>query len=472
MVVDNSAAMRSIAKRALKQIGFTNIIEVEDSTLALETLKEEKDDDSKLDPGTILDSSLMPVLEVSRRLSAQFELRELLVEIVDASRNVLCADRGTVFLYDPEKRELYAEVATGIQELRFSIDQGIAGECARKREIINVSDCYADQYHNRAIDLKTGYHTHNMLTIPLVGLDDELVGVLQLLNSAKGRFDETDEQVATVLASQAAVAIQHTHLIEERMVKLKLERDLDLARDIQANLLPIDTQPPEGYDLAAFNRPADQTGGDIYDVILLPKIPEHSGDAERMLLLLADVTGHGIGPALIATQVRAMVRLGLRLCNDLDKLFADINHQLTDDLDTSRFVTAFLGVLDAREHTVHYHAAGQGPLLHYHADTGRCEWRNASTIPMGIMTSPPIDRVEPMRLAPGDVIALLTDGFYEHPNPAGEQFGQDRVGQVIHEHAGDSAQAMFEALLAVFTSHVEDVVQNDDLTALILKRNT
>ncbi len=415
--------------------------------------------------------SLMPVLEVSRRLGGQFELRELLAEIVDAARNVLRADRGTAFLYDPEPRELYAEVATGVRELRFGIDQGIAGECARDRAIINVPDCSADPRHNRAVDLKTGYKTRNMLTIPLVGLDDELVGVLQLLNSAKGRFDATDEQVATVLASQAAAAIQHTRLIEERMVKLQLEHDLGLARDIQAKLLPIDPQPPEGYSLAAFNRPADQTGGDIYDVIHLPKTPGHSGETERMLLLLADVTGHGIGPALIATQVRTMIRLGLRLCNDLDKLFVDINNQLKDDLDSNRFVTAFLGVLDAGEHTVRYHSAGQAPLLHYHADTGRCEWRGASTIPMGIIASPPMDRPEPMCMSPGDIIALLTDGFYEHPNPAGEQFGEDRIGQVIHEHAADSAQAIFEALLADFTAHIEDVVQNDDLTALILKRN-
>jgi sigma-B regulation protein RsbU (phosphoserine phosphatase) len=415
--------------------------------------------------------SLMPVLEVSRRLGGQFELHELLAAIVDAGRNVLYADRGTVFLYDPEPRELYAEVATGVQELRFSIDQGIAGECARDRKIINVPDCYADPRHNRAVDLKTGYRTNNMLTIPLVGLENKLVGVLQLLNSAKGQFDATDEQVAMVLASQAAAAIQHTRLIEEHMVKLQLEHDLDLARDIQASLLPTNIQAPEGYSLAAFNRPADQTGGDFYDVISLPKTLEHSGEAERMLLVLADVTGHGIGPALIATQVRTMVRLGLRLCNDLEKLFLDINNQLKDDLDSNRFVTAFFGVLDAGEHTVRYHSAGQAPLLHYHANTGSCELRGASTVPMGIIASPPMDHVEPMRMAPGDVIALLTDGFYEHPNPAEEQFGEDRVGQVIHEHAGDSAQAIFEALLAAFTAHIEDVVQNDDLTALILKRN-
>lgn len=415
--------------------------------------------------------SLMPVLEVSRRLGGQFELHELLAAIVDAGRNVLHADRGTVFLYDPEPRELYAEVSTGVRELRFSMDQGIAGECARERKIICVPDCYADPRHNRMVDLETGYRTNNMLSVPLVGLENKLIGVLQLLNSTKGQFDETDKQVAMVLASQAAAAIQHTRLIEERMVKLHIERDLDLARDIQAKLLPIDPQPPEGYSLAAFNRPADKTGGDIYDVIHLPKTPGHSGEAERMLLVLADVTGHGIGPALIATQVRTMVRLGLRFCNDLDKLFLDINNQLKDDLDSNLFVTVFLGVLDAGEHTVSYHSAGQAPLLHYHADTGRCELRGSSTVPMGIIASPPIERPKPMRMAPGDVIALLTDGFYEHPNLVEEQFGEDRVGQVIHKHAGDSAQAIFEALLADFTAHIKNVLQNDDLTALILKRN-
>ena len=418
------------------------------------------------------DVSLMPVLEVSLRLGGKFELHELLAEIVAAGRKVLHADRGSVFLYDPKPRELYSEVSTGVRGLRFSVDQGIAGECARERKIIYVPDCYADPRHNRKVDLETGYRTRNMLSIPLVGLENKLVGVLQLLNFTKGRFDETDIHVSKVLASQAAVAIQHTRLIEERMVKLQLEHDLELARDIQAKLLPIDPQPPEGYSLAAFNRPADKTGGDIYDVIRLPRTPGHRHEAERILLLLADVTGHGIGPALIATQFRAMIRLGLRLSNDLDKLFLNINNQLKDDLDSSRFVTAFLGVLDAGEHTVRYHSAGQAPLLHYHADTGLCESRDSSTVPMGIIASPPIEPPKPMRMAPGDVIALLTDGFYEHPNLAEEQFGEERVGKLIQKHAGGSAQEIFEALMADFAVHIKNVLQNDDLTALILKRNT
>jgi len=169
MIIDSSGSLpppQNLDTKLVKNLETEETTAIEHS---------EKDGDSKLDPGSIVDLSLMPVLEVSRRLSAQFELRELLATIVDASQNVLCADRGTVFLYDPENRELYVEVATGMQKLRFSIDQGIAGKCARKREIINVSDCYADQYHNRAIDLKTGYHTHNMLTALGSGHDNILI---------------------------------------------------------------------------------------------------------------------------------------------------------------------------------------------------------------------------------------------------------------------------------------------------------
>lgn len=409
-------------------------------------------------------ASLLRILELTRKLAGPLELNELLGEIIDAGREVLEADRGSVFLYDKERRELFITVAHGVKELRFSVDKGIAGQSARTREIINVPDCYDDPRFNRDADLRTGYRTNCLIAVPLIGLEDKLVGVMQLLNPKKGHFDNEDENLCEVLASQAAVVIQRARLLEERLVKLRLERDLDLARQIQIGVLPESLPPCDGYDLAAFSRPADEAGGDIYDVVDL------SDRREGLLLLLADATGHGIGPALSVTQVRAMVRVALRLDAGLDDLLVHINRQLMQDLAANRFVTAFFGVLDPTANLVSYHAPGQGPLLIYRSSDGSCEWRDATTFPLGIVDDPPLDPPETVALHVGDLLVLLTDGFYEYQNPQNEQMGKDRVAEAIRLAANQSASQILDKLMAETVAFAQDAPQLDDLTAVIIKR--
>lgn len=412
-------------------------------------------------------AALLRVLDLARRLAVPCDLQPLLALIIDVGREVLGADRGTVFLYDAEARELYATVATGEQSIRFGIDTGIAGECARRRRVVNVPDCYADPRFNRDIDRRTGYRTRSLLAVPLIGLEDELVGVIQILNPARPAFDAADERIAETLAAQAAVAIQRARLIEDRITRLKLEADLDLARQIQMDVLPRALPACAGYDLAHFSRPADQTGGDIYDVV---ELPDTDADAPALLLLLADATGHGIGPALSVTQARSMLRMALRYSTDLDLLLHHINAQLEHDLAGNRFITAFMGVLDPRNHRVVYHAPGQGPLLHLRAAGPELRWLDASTVPLGILDELPLEPIDPIELGARDVLVLLTDGFYEYQDAGGEQFGRDRVGQVVLEHRAGPAAAIVERLLAALQAFAGSAPQQDDLTALVVRR--
>ncbi|MCK5117512.1 MAG: GAF domain-containing protein, partial [Candidatus Aegiribacteria sp.] len=203
---------------------------------------------------------LWRILDVTRQLSTPIELNDMLVQVVDVARDVLRAERGTVFLYDKNTHELFAEVGTGleVEEIRFPADQGIAGICARTCSVVNVPDAYSHEGFNPEIDRKMGYRTRCILSIPLIGLDNSLVGVLQLINKTDGFFGLEDERVAEVLASQCAVALQRARLMREYMIKQKIEHDLTLAREIQTKLLP-DLMPEiEGYDLAGWNEPADQ----------------------------------------------------------------------------------------------------------------------------------------------------------------------------------------------------------------------
>jgi sigma-B regulation protein RsbU (phosphoserine phosphatase) len=411
---------------------------------------------------------LMRVLDVTRQLTVQCELDEVLVNVIDAARDVLKADRGSVFLYDAPRRELFIEVATGLEQLRFSIDKGIAGECALTRQVVNVADCYADARFNPEPDRESGYRTKCLIAVPLVGLEDELVGVMQVLNAERGAFSAQDERIAEALASQAAVAIQRARLIDERMVKIKLEHDLKIAREIQQQVLPTVLPACNGYDIAAFSRPADETGGDIYD---LARMPADEGNPDAaLLIMLADATGHGIGPALSVTQARAMFRIGLRLGAGLSELVDQMDRQLDLDLDDTRFITAFFGRLDPQQHYIEYDAPGQAPLLHYHAAEQHCETRAATNVPLGIMPGLPDDPHERFDLAPGDMFVLLTDGFFECVDEAKVEFGTGRVAEVLKQHDSESAQQIIDALVAEIDRYRGDGPQLDDLTAVIIKR--
>jgi phosphoserine phosphatase len=199
------------------------------------------------------------ILDISRRLAATTDLDELLSMIIEAARQVLDCERATIFLYDPERHELFSRVATAAESIRFPADRGIAGAAATQGAVVNVPDAYADPRFNPQIDRETGFRTRNLLTLPLENLDGDLMGVLQALNKPAGPFDRTDEDLACVLGAQAGVALHRWRLLEEFAAKQRMARDLELARTIQQAQFPEDAPVVPGYQIAGWNRPADET---------------------------------------------------------------------------------------------------------------------------------------------------------------------------------------------------------------------
>lgn len=414
-------------------------------------------------PKTLRDraATLEKVLEITRELARPLDLTTLLAKVVDAALHILDAERGTVFLYEPVGDVLISRVATGSSELRIPANRGFAGEAVKTRQIVSVPDAYADPRFNPDVDKSTGYKTRCILTIPLIGHDDAMVGVLQVLNKRTGVFGDDEIDVATALAASCAVAIQRMRLLEDLLAKQRMERELEVARDIQTRVLPKTMPSLSGYEVAGWSRAADQTGGDIFDVIARDR---------SVILLLGDATGHGIGPALSVTQVRAMLRIAVRLGAGLDDAFRQINDQLADDLSSNRFVTAFLGVLDTEAHRITYHAGGQGPILHYHAARSEATLEAATSLPMGMM---PIFRAPDARvaaIAPGDVVAAITDGVYEYESPSGEMFGEARVIASIRRNAASSAEEIVRRIVEEVTTFASGAPQNDDMTLLVIKR--
>ncbi len=402
------------------------------------------------------------ILEVSRNLARPMELKELLTEVANAACEVLHAERCTVWLYDDEAKQYVTEVVIGMEYIRIPADRGLVGSCGASREVINVPDCYADPRFDPSTDKESGYRTRCLLSVPLIGLDDALIGVLQILNRKGGPFDENDVETATALSAQCAVALQRAHMLEELLVKERLEQELDVARQIQSGTFPRRMPELEGYDVFGVSYPAEETGGDTFDLIEM--------EGGNLGVLIADATGHGVGPALSVIQVRSMLRMSARLDCDLKVAFEGINRQLQEDLPPERFVTALLGILDSKRHRVDYISGGQGPLFHYRAVSGEVEQIKPTTMPMGVLATLPGLEPQVIAMEPGDIFALITDGILEAENESEEDFGVDRTLQIICDNHDKSMEELVSILVDETRSFVGDCPQADDMTILLLKR--
>jgi len=243
----------------------------------------------------------------------------------------------------------------------------------------------------------------------------------------------------------------------------KIERDLDIAREIQSGLLPKDIPNTPGFEIEGWSKPADQTGGDYFDWMALPD--------GGTLITLADVSGHGIGPALIVAVCRAYMRAaaagnGVALETSLSR----VNELLQVDMPSGRFVTAAVGVLEPSLNEMSFVSAGQAPVFFYRAASRTVENWAADDLPLGIYSGLTFDGARKVRFEPGDVLVLTTDGFFEWANQAGEQFGIRRLEAFVGAHAHEPPSTFIQNLNADVVAHAAGSAQPDDLTIVLIKR--
>ena len=406
-------------------------------------------------------ADLMEVLGVARSLAASHELQPLL-ELVEASvLRVLDCDRAGVFVLDERTNELAGRAVTGEPGLRFPADRGIAGSVLRAGVAIRLEDAHLDPRFNPEVDRRTGYRTRSMLTVPVRDWLDRPIGVLTALNKHGGPFESRDEAVAAALAVQVGVAIQRQLLLDQAEERRRFERDLEVARAIQQGLMPRRAPRMAGLEVAGWNLPADETGGDFFDLQAL--------DDGTLALTVADVAGHGIGPALLVAECRAFIRATLAQARDPARLVELVDILLAEDLPEDRFITLFFGLYDPAKGLLRYTSAGHGPTLLYRRETGRIEELPPHGCPLGVAPDMPKAASE-IPIHPGDILAIFTDGFTEWENPSGIQFGNDRLGAAIDRDRDLPAAALIAAIHGDLLAFTDGTPQPDDLTAVILKR--
>jgi len=250
---------------------------------------------------------------------------------------------------------------------------------------------------------------------------------------------------------------------ETRREVERLEHDLEIARSIQQSLLPKGAPKIEGFEIVGWNQPADQTGGDYYDWQCLPN--------GQFVVALADVTGHGIGPALLAAVCRAYARASFRGYEGPMPAMEQINTALAGDIGEGNFVTFVTAVCSPGSSRVELLSAGHGPLFLYVLKDDRFEEMGSQGLPLGIIADFVSEPPAVLNLSPGDLLVLATDGFFEWANAQGELFGPKRLQQVIRtsrvKHPSEIISDLYQAVIE-FSGGTK---QQDDLTAVIIKRS-
>lgn len=399
------------------------------------------------------------LLDVSRALSAGVRLDELLPVIVAKTTALMGAERGALYLFNPANGELrssYAEGSTEGEAIVLEPGRGIAHRALASGRLQNVSDCQKDADFEGVHS--GGVVARNQLALPVTRGDGQSIGVLEVTNKlGEDGFDRDDEVLLQALGGIVLMAFDRARLTEVYVEKQKLDEALKLAASIQMSMVPSHF-PPAGsgpVELHAALIPAKEVGGDFYDFFWLGE--------DRLALVMADVSGKGMPAALFMAKAKTLVKAAALLIDAPEEVLRRANDELSVDNDAGMFVTLFLGILDLRSGRLTYSNAGHNHPMHVHAQ-GLTVVSGAEGVALGVMEG--LDySVDQLQLAPGDVLALYTDGVNEAMNAAGIPWGNADMEAVVAAAQGDMASRN-QALLDALARYVGEAEQSDDITLL------
>jgi sigma-B regulation protein RsbU (phosphoserine phosphatase) len=414
-------------------------------------------------PNTLRELNAM--LAVSRIMTANLDLDDLLKLILNELAKAVDADRGALYLVDEDKGELFSRVLledeADLQEIRLKVGEGIAGYVAASGEVVNTPNAYDDPRFMRVFDQISGYRSHTMLTAPMRTPRRKTIGVVQLVNKKSGTFTLQDERLLTAMASQAATVIENARLYAQEMQQRLTSQELETARTIQKSFLPQDIPRHAGWDIAASWRPVREVAGDFYDFYPLPD--------GRLAVVIADVSGKGVPAALFMALSVMMLRFAMSLNLAPGALLDRANRSLLSDQRSKMFATVFAGYLDLDSGAMQFALAGHNPPLLYRAATGRCETLEASGVAMGLFES--AEYVEKrVTLAEEDVLVLYTDGITEVIDAQDKEFGEERLAKLVVQHASRPAQELAESIVQAADAFAREQGTFDDETLVVIKR--
>jgi phosphoserine phosphatase RsbU/P len=409
---------------------------------------------------------LSSIMEATKKLNSTLDLGELIHIILQIATRQTGAERGTVFLVDAEKNEVWSLVGLGLEQqvIRLPADRGIAGWVAQNGRSVRLENAYEDPRFEPDVDRRLGFTTRRLLCLPIRNEAGVIVGVLQLLNREEP-FTTEDETFLDALSAHVAIALEKAQLHRERVEKERLERDLSLAREIQAGLLPDAPPVMHGIQIAVSHRPSQMVGGDYYDFVKLP--PEEKGG---LLIVVADVEGKGAASALVMANVQATLHALVDQPAPLEKLPATINQKMIAAGSGGRrtkYLSMFLASVDESGRKLRYVNAGHVPPVVIRVD-GTCEWLTEGGMVVGLLPEQEYLSGD-LTLSKDDLLVACTDGITEAMDAAGNEFGRPRLAELVRRLRALTPQEILDGVLEAVNAHARGGLNEDDRILMVLK---
>ncbi len=453
---------------AFKGIGSTLIA---DNTSALDPSNTISLTARRNSTSEIMDSSLSSrrdllglISKVGLALLSSSGLDDTLNNVATLVFEAVPAERVVIMLRNEVGGEMQIKVArtrgsdTPIDEVRIS--RAIMTEVMENGKAVLTSDAQQDpRFATQTLVLQG---IRSVLAVPL-SVDERHVFGLIYADSPTHRvmFSGEHLDILTTLASVASIRVENASLLEERMNRERMERELELATEIQQRFQPSGPPIIEGYEFQGISFSCYEIGGDYYDFI-----PRHDG---TMLVALGDVSGKGTAAALLMSSLHAAIHGQVAAQTPLERTVTSINEYLVENTPNNRFVTLFIAELEPDTGYLKYINAGHNPPLIGRAD-GTIEQLASGGLPLGLMGFAEYE-VGHVNLDPGDVLVVYSDGVTEANNLNEDEFGMDRLQEVVQKHVAQSASRIRDRVEAALSDFTGTAAPNDDITLVIVKKN-
>jgi serine phosphatase RsbU (regulator of sigma subunit) len=406
---------------------------------------------------------LAVVGKVGVALLSDTSLEDTLKLVVDLVFDAIPAERGFLFLF--EGGDLTLKVSRTRRgaghptTADVQISRAISERVFRDGVAVLTSDALHDPRFQGSDSIMLSA-VRSVMAVPLI-LADQTFGMIYVDNPYDSRFTEDDLQVLTTIAGVASIKIENAKLAEERLEKRRLQEELKVASEIQMRLQPACPPPIEGYALCAYSIPSREIGGDYYDYIERKR-------QRRFALALGDVSGKGIGAALLMSSLHAAVRAQAQTAHPIREMMAHLNDYIAENSPENKFLTLFYSELDPSTGDLYYANAGHNPPILARA-TGHVERLEATGLPIGILQDSTYAEAC-VRLWPGDALVVYSDGITESVNMLDEEFGEERLIEVVQKNLRHTASKIRDRIDEALSRFVGTAAPVDDMTLLIVKR--
>ncbi|MDQ3817646.1 MAG: SpoIIE family protein phosphatase [Acidobacteriota bacterium] len=373
--------------------------------------------------------ALVIASETLNRASGLDDILQAILELVKAQ---LDCERATAFLRDARTGKLHARQMSGFERVEIVLERGVglAGFVAETGESILINDVAADPRFDSSTDKRTGFVTRNMLCVPLKNPEGELMGALQAINRRGAEFARADLSYLESFAALAAIAVQREQLAQEAFRAQLLATELELARGIQQRLLPPSgkIELPAPFSAWGTSQACFDVGGDAYDVVMLKP--------DACAFWVADVSGKGIGAALLMTTLQTELRALVRAENDLARLARELDKRVAAAAPLGTYATLFLGVLSAERESLSYINAGHVEPVWLNRQIGGERKFGVSGRPVGIPLPNNDYEAGEFSFRRGERLAVFSDGVTDAVNTAGQLYEECGLAE---SHSGIKA---------------------------------